>query len=370
MKSLPQRQGWLLAGLVCLLFLCSAHQPGPGTLLPQAKAEAPALPDAFLDRSAKKHSDRIRPVRSNIPEEEFQTRLVAEALKSLGYDVAEPLVLPYGTAHMLIARGGADFMANHWNPSHAGFFRYAGGKEKLFRGPPLVRDSLQGYLIDEKTAAAHNITSLADFRRPGIAALFDQDQDGRADLTGCDPGWSCADVIDFQLARFGLNFHITHIRGGYASRIEDSLDAVKNGKPAFFYGWTPSRTLALVTTGKDVRWLNVPASAMPGPNRDLDTSLPDGSNPGFPVNSQHIIANRALVEKHPDIRKLFDVMSLSANEIAEQNLKLRSGNQNLSTGTQDVQVWIRNHPDRFQGWISHARGDDLTENAPSLEGVQ
>lgn len=48
--------------------------------------------------------------------------------------------------------------------------------------------------------------------------------------------------------------------------------------------------------GKDVVWLQVPFSALPG-DKNADTKLPNGANYGFPVSTMHIVANKARAEK-------------------------------------------------------------------------
>lgn len=50
--------------------------------------------------------------------------------------------------------------------------------------------------------------------------------------------------------------------------------------------------------GKDVVWLQVPFSSLPGEQKNIDTKLPNGANYGFPVNTMHIVANKAWAEKN------------------------------------------------------------------------
>lgn len=50
--------------------------------------------------------------------------------------------------------------------------------------------------------------------------------------------------------------------------------------------------------GKDVVWLQVPFSALPG-DKNADTKLPNGANYGFPVSTMHIVANKALGREKP-----------------------------------------------------------------------
>lgn len=43
-------------------------------------------------------------------------------------------------------------------------------------------------MIDKKTAEQYHITSIDQLKDPQIAKLFDTNNDGKADLTGCTPG--------------------------------------------------------------------------------------------------------------------------------------------------------------------------------------
>ncbi len=72
------------------------------------------------------------PLKSSIAEEAFQTLLVMKGLEQLGYDVQPIKEVEYPTAHIAIAKGDATFLANHWNPLHADYYKNAGGDAKLF----------------------------------------------------------------------------------------------------------------------------------------------------------------------------------------------------------------------------------------------
>lgn len=49
----------------------------------------------------------------------------------------------------------------------------------------------------------------------------------------------------------------------------------------------------MLKPGKDVVWLQVPFSSLPGEQKNIDTKLANGANYGFPVNTMHIVANKA-----------------------------------------------------------------------------
>ncbi len=138
----------------------------------------------------------VQPVQSTISEETFQTLLVSKALEKLGYDVKEPREVDYNVAYTSIASGDATFIAVNWDPLHADQYKAAGGDAKFYREGVYVNGAAQGYLIDKKTAEQYHITNVEQLKDPKIAKLFDTNGDGKADLTGCTPGWGCEAVIN------------------------------------------------------------------------------------------------------------------------------------------------------------------------------
>ena len=55
-----------------------------------------------------------------------------KALEKLGYTVQPIKEIEYPAAHIALANGDATFMADHWNPLHADYYKNAGGDAKLF----------------------------------------------------------------------------------------------------------------------------------------------------------------------------------------------------------------------------------------------
>ncbi|MBS0501967.1 MAG: glycine betaine/L-proline ABC transporter substrate-binding protein ProX, partial [Proteobacteria bacterium] len=165
----------------------------------------------------------VQPLKSTIAEETFQTEIVMKALEKLGYDVKPIKEVDYPAAHLAIASGDGTFLADHWDPLHADYYKNAGGDAKLWRDNAYSTGALQGYLIDKKTADQYKITNIAQFKDPKIAKLFDTDGDGKADLTGCNPGWGCERVIEHQLDAYGLRGTVTHVQGNYSALIADTI---------------------------------------------------------------------------------------------------------------------------------------------------
>lgn len=294
----------------------------------------------------------VQPIKSSVAEELFQSLLVSRALEKLGYTVKPAQETEYATGHLALANGDATFLANHWDPLHAAFFQNAGGEAKIWRNSTYVTQSLQGYLIDKKTADAHKITNIEQLRDPKIAQLFDTNGDGKADLTGCNPGWGCELAIERHLKNYQLGGSITHKQGSYAALIADTIARFKQGQPILYYTWTPYWVSAVLRPGTDVVWLEVPDS--PTAAAQDDTRLSNGKNYGFKVNQQHIMANKAFADQNPAAARLFEVMQLPVADINAQNLRMSRGENKASDIARHTDGWIKAHQKTFDGWIAQA----------------
>ncbi|RCK27157.1 glycine/betaine ABC transporter substrate-binding protein [Thalassospira profundimaris] len=310
---------------------------------------------AFADHHMPGKGVEVQPLKSSIAEETFQTLLVMKALEELGYDVKPIQEIEYAAGHVAIGNGDATFLADHWNPLHADFYTAAGGDEKIYRKGVYSPGALQGYLIDKKTADKYNITNVSQLADPEIAKLFDNNGDGKADLSGCNPGWGCEGVIEHHLDAYGLRDTVTHNQGSYSAIIADTITRYKAGESILYYTWTPYWVSGVLVPGKDVTWLQVPFSSLPGERKDADTSLPDDSDFGFQVNNQQIIANKAWAEANPAAAKLFEVMEVSANDISAQNLRMRDGEKSAEDIGRHADAWIKAHREIFDGWLEEAR---------------
>lgn len=309
-------------------------------------ADDPALPGKGV---------RVLPLKSSIAEETFQTLLVMKALEKLGYEVEPISEVEYPTAHLAIANGDATFLTDHWDPMHNDFYSNSGGDAKLWRDNTYIGDNIQGYLVDKKTADAHNITNMSQLADPEIAKLFDTDGDGRANLTGCTPGWGCEALIETHLDAYKLRGTVQHQQGSYPALMADVIARYKAGQPVLYYTWTPYWVSNVLVPGKDVVWLQVPFSALPGEQAGLDTTLPNGRNYGSVINNQRILANRAFIEAHPDAAKLFTLMKLPVADVTAQNNAMNDGQNSAADIERHTEGWIKAHQTLFDSWLEEAR---------------
>lgn len=297
----------------------------------------------------------VQPVQSTIAEETFQTLLVNKALEELGYNVKPIQNVDYNVAYTSVANGDATFMASNWEPLHTDKYSQAGGDEKFYRQGTYSTGAAQGYLIDKKTAEKYNITNIAQLKDPKLSKLFDSNDNGKADLTGCNPGWGCETVINHQLKDFGLEDSIDNNQGSYSAIIANTIARYQSGEPILYYTWTPYWVSGVLVPGKDVVWLEVPHSSLPGERSGIDTTLPNGKNYGFQMNSIHIIANKTFAQENPAAAKLFAIIKLNINDISAENLMMRNGQNKLKDIEAHTNGWIKAHQKQFDAWIAEAK---------------
>jgi glycine betaine/proline transport system substrate-binding protein len=103
-----------------------------------------------------------------------------------------------------------------------------------------------------------------------------------------------------------------------------------------------------------VVWLQVPFSSLPGERKDVDTTLPDGSNYGFQANDQRIVANKAFTDANPAAARLFEIMRISSSDISAQNLRMRDGEASAKDIERHADAWIRANQAKFDAWIAEA----------------
>ncbi|CAE6904405.1 Substrate binding domain of ABC-type glycine betaine transport system [Vibrio sp. B1REV9] len=297
----------------------------------------------------------VQPVQSTVAEETFQTLIVNRALEALGYDVKPTKEVDYNVGYTSIAKGDATFLAVGWFPLHADKYTMSGGDEKFYRQGQYVSGAAQGYLIDKKTAEKYNITNIGQLTDPELAKLFDANGDGKADLTGCNPGWGCEMVIEEQLNAYKLRDTVTHNQGNYAAIIADTISRYKKGDPILYYTWTPYWVSGVLIPGKDVVWLEVPFSALPGERKDVDTALANGKNYGFEMNSMRIVANKEFAEKNPSAAKLFEIVKLDINDVSAQNMMMSQGKNSSADIESHVNGWIKANQGLFDSWVAEAK---------------
>ena len=296
----------------------------------------------------------VRPAYDGLLEGLFQTEVVNIGLERLGFDLEKVKHLDIPAMHIAVGQGEADFTAVHWQPLQNVYFDKAGGTSAMTKLGALVEGAGQGYLVDAATAKAHGITNIEQLKDPQIAKIFDTDQDGKADLAGCPPGWGCERVIEHHLDAYGLRDTVTHNQGQFMMMAADVVSRQGAGEPVLYYTYTPLWVSQVLRPGDQVEWLEVPFTSLPDDAKE-DTSLPDGRNIGFSLNTIMIIANNDFLNEHSDAARWFELVRIPISDVNDENYQIRQGEDSFEDVRRHAENWIAQNQESFDGWLAEAR---------------
>ncbi|WP_420030624.1 glycine betaine/L-proline ABC transporter substrate-binding protein ProX [Pseudomonas oryzihabitans] len=297
---------------------------------------------------------KVTPIFPTIAEERFRGEIAIAGLKALGYDVQAPKETDYPALFLALSYGDADFTVHMWEHLHAAFYDKAGGDDTMVKAGDVMPGVLQGFMIDKKTADQYHIKDVSDLKKPEIAKLFDSNGDGKADLTGCNPGWGCELIIEHQLKAYGLSNTVTNNRGSYFALMADTIQRYKDGKPILYYTWVPQWISGVLVEGRDVVWLPVPFTSLPDGKNDVNTTF-EGKNLGAPIDNVKAVLNKEFAEKNPAALKFLSEVQLSTADESAQNLRMQKGEKSLDDIKRQAAEWIKAHQAEWDRWLADAR---------------
>ncbi len=293
----------------------------------------------------------------SLPEEQFQTVIINRGLEQLGYTIAPPQKMTYSTMFLALSQGNLDLISVYWERSHAPLFQSAGGENNLTVLGNLTPNLVNGYQMDRKTAEQYQITTLDQLKDRKIAQLFDTDGDGKANLAGCDPGWTCEKVIDYHIKAYGLEDTVEQDKANYNALMLEVISRYQQGKPILYYTWTPFWVASVLNPHQDVIWLNVPHTTFPDQYQQKitakDTSIGD-LNLGFIVDRMRVVGNKNFIDANPAARKFLELVQIPVEDINRQNQRLKEGENTPDRIRSHVEEWMNNHPE-FETWVDTAR---------------
>ena len=315
-------------------------------------APAPLLADAHMAQPGK--GVTVRPMGVGRPDHQIIYEALFVGLRKLGYTVGEMEVGTYPTIHLSLGQGDADFTAVHWDGLHLAYYDKSGGDEALKRLGPMYTEAVQGYFIDKRSADEHGITNLEQMSSPEVRAVFDTDGDGMANLTGCNPGWGCERVIEHHLDAYEMRENINHDKGQYFALMADTITRFKEGKPIFYYTWMPNWIAAVLRPGQDVEQLSVPFTSLPGERAPADTTLPDGTNPGFVANNNFVLANRAFAEANPAAARFLELFRFPIGDLSAAMLRMSEEGKEPAKLAEIATDWISENQAEYDAWVEEA----------------
>jgi glycine betaine/proline transport system substrate-binding protein len=306
----------------------------------------------------------VKPARATWNTGFFQEALVRRALEELGYEVKKPKDLTNPIFYKSVALGDVDYWTNGWFPNHNSQLPRNFYERADTYGYVVKAGGLQGYLVSKKEVEKFGITSLDDFKRPEVKKAFDENGDGKADLTACPPGWGCEGIIAHHMEVYDLKDHINPVKASYEAGMAAAMARYRSGGPIFFYTWAPNWTIFKLKPGKDVMWINVPEiipteAQAPGLKymtmSGIEGAVSDPIKLGFVVSDIRIVANKKFAEANPAAKKFFEIFTLSLNDINAQNTRMNEGEKSQRDIERHVDEWIAANPDTWNGWLETAR---------------
>ncbi len=292
----------------------------------------------------------------------MQAAIYRTLLQELGYEVSDPVEadLPPATFYPALGEGEYDFWVNGWFPIHTKLIEDAGVADVVQPiGDGIVAGALQGFVVDKATAEAHGITMLDDIGDdPEIAALFDVDGNGKADLMGCNDGWGCQVVINDTIAQNGWEDTIEQVSAEHAALFADSVGRFNRGESILQYIWTPGAFTVKLVPGKDVIWLSV---GNPLPDQVGAAALPEDQCPGQPCEMGfvaadiRVVATNEFLSANPAAARLFELVTIPVIDIALQNLAYDGGANTAADVQAAAAEWIANNQADVDQWLAEAR---------------
>lgn len=321
-------------------------------------------------QSSVSDADRVTPgqgVRVSMARATWSTGYVQAAiywslLRELGYEVNDPTEaeMASGAFYRAMAEGRFDFWVNGWFPQDMVSLEDAGltGVARPI-GVQIADGGLQGFLVDMATADAHGITKLDDIGdNPEIAALFDIDGDGRADLMGCDDGWNCRIVIDDTIAANGWEETIEQVSADHSVLFTDSLARHQRGEPVLQFVWTPGLFTSYLVPGRDVIWLSLdnPIPSQPGAaDLPVDECPGQPCQMGFTPADIRVVARNDFLAANPAAATLFEMVAIPAADVSRHVLEFEEGANSESDVKAAAARWIAENRATVDGWLEAAR---------------
>ncbi len=289
-------------------------------------------------------------------------------LQELGYEVSDPTeAIPLsvtGNLYLDMARGRIDFSASGrfpWDSETIEIYsQVADTPDALVPiGHQTPAGSPNGFVLDKATAQRLQITMLDDIGDdPEIAALFDIDGNGKADLEGCYPNWPCQQLIDDTIVRNGWEDTIDQVEHANRARMEQPIAQSKKDDLTLMFVWGPGTYLTSIVPGEDVIWLSV---GDPLPGQEGQVALPESQCPaqpcqlGFAADDIRVVAHKDFLADNPAAAKLLELVTISVEDAFEQGRAFIRGANSKADIEAAATQWIADNRANVDQWLDEAR---------------
>ena len=312
-------------------------------------------PKVYADYMLPGKGISVQPIGPGILRHQMEEDIVNQALRDLGYDVKPTLAAKFPLLNLSIANRDADFTTGTSPKLHKVFYEKAGGAAKMtIMEEPLFANMISAYFVDKKSYDA-GVKLIEDLKKPENMKRFDFNNDGKADLVGCQPGWGCERTIEHHMDAYKLRPHVTHLQGEYAVMASDAIARYKSGKPVLYFAWSPHWIQDILQVGRDVEMLEVPFTSFPDREATAEDTTFFGKNLGHIPWSMNIMANNEFLKKNPAAHALFKVVRISIEDVSAQNKLIYEGETSPEDIKRHTDAWIANNRSAYDGYLKAAR---------------
>jgi ABC-type amino acid transport substrate-binding protein len=85
---------------------------------------------------------------------------------------------------------------------------------------------------------------------------------------------------------------------------------------------------------------------------------------GFPPNDIRVVANKPFLDKHPDVRRLLELVKIPLRDISRQNARMLHGEDEDEDIRRHALEWITGHREEIDGWLEAARALQRAQMPP------
>jgi len=115
---------------------------------------------------------------------------------------------------------------------------------------------------------------------------------------------------------------------------------------------------SVLQTGKDVVWLEVPFTSLPGEKgkevTQKDTTV-GGKNLGFIADKGRFVASRQFLSANPAAKRWFELVRVPFEDIITQEKLAHEGQNSSKNIRRNAEEWVKNHQALVDGWLAEAR---------------
>jgi len=265
----------------------------------------------------------------------------------LGYTVqiVDQATIP--AAFESVASGQTDIFTSAWFPARDSSFEEYTNLVKLgqvYGGK--AKDAFEGWMVPAEFSERFNVTHVGDLNNREVARALDTDGDGKGNLIGCPPDWTCAKrnpeiLQDYELTEL----YEIDAQGSEQELLRTIETRFRQGQPALFYMHQPV--------------------VFPGDVPVMDRSIwLEGTEAYLPLAFDRTITRSDFIVNHPEAARVLNEYKISGVDIGWAMGEIAKKGASPEFVTQLAQVWINGHRAEVDSWLEGISERSLPPSPP------